>query len=339
MNGYQRIAAALRGEMPDRVPVMLHNFMMAAREAGIAMRDYRRNAHAVASCLIRAVETYRYDGLVLDIDTATLASAVGCRTEEPDDLPASVSAPAIRTLEEITGRPLPDLHGNARVQVWLEAATLLRRHFGDEIFIRGNCDQAPYSLAALMRGPEDWMTDLMDPDRHEAAHRLLDYCTGVTSEFIRLMAASGAHMVSNGDSWAGPELISPRLYRAFALPYEQRVAAVAHACGMPYFLHICGRTEPVLRDMVNSGADGLELDYKTDAQVAREVMGGRVVFIGNIDPSGVLALGTPELVKRKTRELLRVFDGNPRIILNAGCAIPADTPPANIHALVQAAVL
>jgi len=34
MNGYERITAALRGERPDRVPVMLHNFMMAAREAG-----------------------------------------------------------------------------------------------------------------------------------------------------------------------------------------------------------------------------------------------------------------------------------------------------------------
>ena len=30
MNGRERIAAALRGERPDRVPVMLHNFMPAA---------------------------------------------------------------------------------------------------------------------------------------------------------------------------------------------------------------------------------------------------------------------------------------------------------------------
>ena len=37
MNGYQRIVAALRGERPDTTPVMLHNFMMAAREAGVSM--------------------------------------------------------------------------------------------------------------------------------------------------------------------------------------------------------------------------------------------------------------------------------------------------------------
>ena len=31
MNGYQRVCAVLRGEEADTVPVMLHNFMLAAR--------------------------------------------------------------------------------------------------------------------------------------------------------------------------------------------------------------------------------------------------------------------------------------------------------------------
>jgi len=58
---------------------------------------------------------------------------------------------------------------------------------------------------------------------------------------------------------------------------------------------------------------------------------------GNIDPSGVLALGSPELVAAKTRELLDIFAGNPRFILNAGCAIPPATPPANLRAMLDAA--
>ncbi len=33
-------------------------------------------------------------------------------------------------------------------------------------------------------------------------------------------------------------------------------------------------------------------------------MRDRSVFIGNLDPSGVLALGTPALVEEKTRERL-----------------------------------
>lgn len=336
MNGYQRIRAALRGEISRSMPVMLHNFLMAAREAGVPMREYRRDPRAVAQCFIQAVETYGYDGIVLDIDTATLAAAAGCRIEEPDDQPSRCVGPALRSLEECGDLEPPRLREHPAVQVWLEAAALLREHFGDEVFIRGNCDQAPYSLAALMRGPELWMTDLLEEGRGEKVHKLLEFCTGVTSEFIRLMAAAGAHMVSNGDSWASPDLISPRLYRAFALPYERCVAATARGCGMPYFLHICGKTDAILGDMVQAGADGLELDYKTDAAMARRALGEQAVFIGNLDPSGVLALGSPELVERKTRELLGTFAGSRRLIVNAGCAIPACTPSENIHALVRA---
>jgi len=40
MNGLRRIKAALAGEWPDVRPVMLHNFMPAAREAGLRMRAF-----------------------------------------------------------------------------------------------------------------------------------------------------------------------------------------------------------------------------------------------------------------------------------------------------------
>ena len=49
MNGLQRILAALRGEWPDRTPVMLHNFMVAAREPGITMRQYRKDPRQIAA--------------------------------------------------------------------------------------------------------------------------------------------------------------------------------------------------------------------------------------------------------------------------------------------------
>ena len=94
MNGYERITAALRGERPDRVPVMLHNFMMAAREAGVTMKAYREDPRRMAACFIRAVETYGYDGVLVDLDTATLAGALGvpwtCRRTSPP----SATAPA-----------------------------------------------------------------------------------------------------------------------------------------------------------------------------------------------------------------------------------------------------
>jgi uroporphyrinogen decarboxylase len=181
------------------------------------------------------------------------------------------------------------------------------------------------------------MMDLTDEANRERAERLLDHCAEAGLQFVRLMAATGAHMVSGGDSPAGPDLVSPKLYRAFAQPWERRLVDETHRLGLPYALHVCGRTDRILDDMLATGADALELDYKTDARLARDRMRDGATFIGNLDPSGVLALGTPELVAAKTRELVALFAETPRFVLNAGCAIPPTTPAENLRAMVQAA--
>ncbi len=337
MNGYQRIAAALRGEQPDVTPVMLHNFMMAAAEAGVSMQTYRTDPVQMARCHIEAVEKYGYDGILVDMDTATLAGALGVPVMFPDDEPAICHGRRLGALAEARALEPVDIGQYQGIRVWLEAVRLLKRYFGDEIYIRGNCDQCPFALAAAMRGSADWMMDIMSEENYQDASHLLEFGADAAVQFLVLMAATGAHMLSNGDSPAGPIVVSPRIYRRFAMPYEASIVAASHALGLPYVQHICGKTEPILEDMVSTGADGLELDYKTDARRARDILGGRAAFIGNLDPSGVLALGTVHEVEQKTRALLEIFSGSPRFILNAGCAIPAGTPPANLRAMIRVA--
>jgi uroporphyrinogen decarboxylase len=337
MNGTQRIQAALHGKQPDRIPVMLHNFLMAAREAGLTQRQYREDPVKIAGAFIRAVETYDYDAILVDVDTATLAGALGVPVDFPDDDPARCEGGCLPELAAVRDLPAPDVAANARVQVWLESVRLLKNHFGNEIYVRGNCDQAPFSLASMMRGPAEWMMDLLDEENRADVDRLLGYCAEASGQFLHLMAAAGADMLSNGDSPAGPDLISPAMYRTFAQASERAMVERVHAMGKPYALHICGNTTAILSDILDTGADVLELDYKTDVRAACDACRGRAVFCGNLDPSGVLALGTPELVARKTRELLGVFAGNPRFILNSGCAIPPATPPENLRAMLRAA--
>jgi uroporphyrinogen decarboxylase len=337
MNGYQRIAAALRGERPDTTPVMLHNFMMAAREAGVPMHRFRSDPQALARSFVVGVERYGYDGIIVDVDTVTLAGAAGVPIDFPQDEPARVKGGLLKSLDEVRDLHPVDILAYPGVQTWLEGVRLLKRHFGEEIYLRGNCDQCPFTLASLMRGMDQWMIDLLDPDNEELVHALLEFCTGITTQFIRHMAQTGAHMTSNGDSVAGPELVSPSLYRRFALPYERRIVQTSHDLELPYILHICGNTDAILDDMLTSGADGLELDYKTDARMAQRKMSGRTVFVGNIDPSGVLALGSPDLVRERTLDLLTIFSNTPGFVLNAGCAIPPTTPPENLRTMIRTA--
>jgi uroporphyrinogen decarboxylase len=336
MNGYERITAALKGEKPDKVPVMLHNFLMAAREHGVTMEQYRNSPRVIAETFISAVEKYQYDGILVDIDTVTLAGAVGVPVDFPVDDAARSHDGNLNDLNDVFSLKPARVGDYKYIQVWLEAVRLLKEHFKNEIYIRGNCDQAPFSLASMMRGAQTWMLDLMMGTEDQIT-ALLEYCTDATSQFIKLMAQTGCDMVSNGDSPAGPEMISADMFEKYAMPYEKRIVDLAHSLGKAYTMHICGNTEVILHHIKNIGADAYDLDYKTDVNKIYNVFHDSATLIGNIDPSGVLALGTVDEVKRKTLELLDVYKNSNRFILNAGCAIPPTTPSANLKTMIETA--
>jgi len=337
MNGYQRIRAALDGNYPDKVPIMLHNFMFAAREAGYTMKQFRENPKVIADTFIQAVEKYEYDGILVDVDTVTLAGAVGVPIDFPEDEPARSNKGSLKSIEMVRQLKPVDISTYVYIRNWLEGVERIHDYFKDEIFLRGNCDQCPFSLASMMRSPEAWMMDLLDTKNKALVIELLEYCTDAAKQFIRLMKRTGAHMVSNGDAPAGPELISPLMYKEYALPYEKHVVDEAHKLDLPYCLHICGDTASIIDKMIETGSDALEIDYKTNIKYTHKVCKDNVVFIGNIDPSGVIALGSVDMVKQKTLELLNIYNDSPKFIFNAGCAIPSITPSENIKTMINTA--
>ncbi len=333
MNGYQRVKAALNGKWPDKRPIILHNFMLAAKEAGFTMKQYYTNPENAAKAHIQAVEKYGLDGILWDIDTAVLAAAVGVPVEFPEKEPARAHKGALQNLEQVNELNEPDISKNERIQVAVEGLRLLKKYFGDEIYLRGNADQASFSLASMMRTPAEWMMDLiMNPD---LCHKLLHFCTKAVKQFIKLLADEGAHMISNGDSPAGPDMISPTQYTTFALPYEKKIVDYSHELGLPYMLHICGNTGLILYQMAETGLDAVELDYKTDIHKIHDLYKDKITLSGNIDPSGIIANGTAKQVEEKALKLLDLYKDSPRFIMNAGCAIPPTAPEENIRRLVE----
>jgi uroporphyrinogen decarboxylase len=337
MNGFERIDAVLNGRTPDYVPVMLHNFLMAAKEYGVNMAQYRSNAKTIADVHIAAVEKYGYDGITVDVDTCTLAGAVGVPVDFPDDEPARTNGAKLERLEDVRQLKQIDISANKRVNIWLEACQRLSKQLKGQVFLRGNCDQAPFSLAAMVRRIENWMIDIFSAENEKYVFELLEYCTDITGQFVKLMAQTGVDMVSNGDSIGGPDMVSPSLYKKYVLPFETKIADIAHKNEVSYLLHICGCVNGILDSMLETGADVLELDYKTDINLIHNKCRNKIVFCGNIDPSGVLAMGSVEDVKVKTSELLEIYSDSHKFILNTGCAIPSSTPPENLKMMIALA--
>lgn len=73
--------------------------------------------------------------------------------------------------------------------------------------------------------------------------------------------------------------------------------------------------------------------HQADVTHAQAVLKNRMSFIGNIDASGILALGTVGDVARETDKILTDFSDTNRSILNARCEIPPGAPAERIRAM------
>ena len=65
--------------------------------------------------------------------------------------------------------------------------------------------------------------------------------------------------------------------------------------------------------------------------------GNKIALLGNIPPRDVLAAGTPEDVRRVTRELVDSLKDCGRIILSCGGGMPPGVTSQNITAFLAAA--
>ena len=337
MTSLERCMTTLRHEIPDRVPVVPQSFMVACETAGYKIGDLSKNGRLMAETHIVCQEKYGYDGCVIDIDDATIAEACGAKVIFREDDPAIVDEgePLLKDLRAITDLELPDPWKSGRLPEWLEATKVLTEAVGDRVFVMGRADQGPFSIACLLRGTEQFMMDLINEDP-QVIWNALDWCRQAVTRFAKAQKDAGAHATSIGDSLAGPNLISPRMYRKFALEHETTMAKEVQEYGIPFSVHICGDTNKIVKDMVSIGAQILEIDWKVDMALAKALVKEQAVLMGNIDPSDPLVLGTPEQVEQKAKGIIESTGGR-GLFLSSGCAMGRNTKPENFRAMVEAA--
>jgi MtaA/CmuA family methyltransferase len=216
----------------------------------------------------------------------------------------------------------------------LEAVRILRQELGDQVYIMGRCDQAPASLAGALRGYEQFIVDMAHNEQPELIHQVLGYSARVQTRYMLAMKEAGAHGTAMGEM--GVDIIGPHLHRDFAHPYDRQVVGAVAADDFPVALHICGNATLILPEMLATGAQILELDYKTDKVKAKHMLRGKAAFLGPVNPELIWA-GTPAEVEAAAREAIDVLAPGGGLILGPGCALGHTTPLDNIHALIETA--
>ncbi|MGC8780196.1 MAG: uroporphyrinogen decarboxylase family protein [Anaerolineae bacterium] len=330
MNSYERLTRRLRGEPVDRPPNFDIMMQFAAHYIGQPLSRYYNDYRVLCAANFAVQEAFDLDILQAISDPYREAADCGLPVEFPDDGLPIWQGPLLIEPADLARLKPPKPEEGRRMSDRLAAIRLFREQAGGRVPIMGWVEGA-LAEAADLRGVSALLTDLYD--RPDWVVELLEICTEMEIAFARAQIAAGADIIGLGDAIASQ--ISPRAYRRFALPYEQRIFAAVREMGAIPRLHICGNTTRILADMAESGAQIIDIDWMVDMGQAAQVFGERAAVCGNFDPVRVMRYGTPEQVQEAVRANLAA--GGPRCISMAGCEIPDGTPHANLRA--QAAAL
>jgi uroporphyrinogen decarboxylase len=332
MTGLERTRASIRGQPVDRVPVFPILIAPACQLLGVRQGDYNRDPAIMADTLLRARELCGFDGIYVSRDNWVYHEALGGELSFPEDDESFSKLPLLPSLGDWRSLSLPDPEKAPGMRTVLEAARLIMAEAGESCYIQANIDTGPFSLAAVLRGTQNFLLDLVTADKREILE-LLDFCAEAVIRYGKAMISTGVHGIQFGDATAS--LISPDDFAAFALPFQERSLRALGGKGCDLWVHICGKTDHILPLMRDLPFKGFEVDSKVDMGTARRLLGEGIALKGNLDTM-LLLQGSEEEV---FADCLRILEGSPEkgLVLSPGCGVPRMSPLANLRAMVGAA--
>jgi len=206
-------------------------------------------------------------------------------------------------------------------------------HPGENPALTHPCD-GPFGVAGDLMGQTELFTACAE--RPDFVRELLRIVTDKLIEYLDFCweeeGLEARDLAWTDDLAAG---LSAAMYRDLVLPEEQRLRF--HFDGR-LCLHMCGKTDHLLEifrdDLAIHELQGF--GYEVDLDRIGEVMGGRVVLIGNVDPMLILR-GSPADVREATRLAIEKLAPCRGYIVQDGNNICPGSPLENINAMMEAA--
>jgi MtaA/CmuA family methyltransferase len=328
MTSRERVLAHLAGRPVDRLPLMPITMMFAAVQIGARYRDYCTDYRVLVEGQIRTAEAFGFDYVNTMSDPAREAADCGAVVEHFDNQPVAIveDQALLGDKSRLASLKIPDPLGGGRMHNSLKALALLKERVGKDKMIEGWVE-GPIAEAADLRGINTLMLDFFDDPAF--VRDLFAFVVEMELRFAHEQLKAGADVIGVGD--AAASLVGPDIYNELVWPYEKKLVDGIHALGGKVRLHICGNTRRILGGMGKLGCDIVDLDSMAPISEARQQMGPNMILLGNLNPVAVLRNGDPAGVTAAIAECHRQA-GVP-FIVGAGCEVPRDTPPANLHAL------
>ncbi len=165
-----------------------------------------------------------------------------------------------------------------------------------DIYLIAGMGITGFNLVTFLRGFEDSLMDFYEEP--EKMDQLCDMVFSFEEDLIRGFAKAGADAVAFYDDWGTQNslMISPNQWRELFLPRYKRQFDLIHELGMDVFFHSCGYVYDIIPDLIDIGADMLNLNQLDLFGVERigKDFAGKVCFVCPVDHQTTAIRGTRE---------------------------------------------
>ena len=325
---------ALRGESVSRPPV----WMM--RQAGRYLPEFMeirkkydfftrcRTPELASDITIQPIKRFGMDAAILFSDILVVPQAMNLEVQMKPDFGPYIPNP-IRDQKGIDNLIAPDV--NESLDYVFQAIKASKEKLNNEIPLIGFAGSPWTILCYMVQGQGSKTFDEAKKfcfSSPAEAHNLLQKITDTTINYLKGKVNAGVDAVQIFDSWGG--LLSPSDYQEFSWKYIQQIIDfLKDSAPVIVFGKGCWFA---LKEMSESGASALGVDWTCSARNARYLSGGNITLQGNFDPSRLLS--PPSEIKRMVLKMIDEF-GKDKYIVNLGHGILPGIPLENVKAFID----
>jgi uroporphyrinogen decarboxylase len=344
MTNRARVEALLNRETPDRVPIYPFGsgFSMTYRDRALA--DLFINPKA---SLDAQSETSKDFDWVFIPDMAYAAFGgweFGGELQLPDgefDQAPTIKRHPATTAEEVMGLEIPNI---------AEAGIIPRQKQFFDLSRQQRDENKPWDVVVQMEGTFTLASNIVGTDlfmkwilkNPEIVHHLMRLAADFEIEMARywkdLYGTEGV-LLWGGEPVGSNQLISPKTFETFILPYRKEVHEKVLDMGYKtIFMHICGEQNgnlPYWAQIPMGDPGVLSFGHEVDLKKASDFFPDDIIA-GNLNPT-IIQVETPEKVYEASHE---VIENNKKLpggfMFAPGCELPPMAPVENVRALTRA---
>lgn len=337
----------LSGEALDRPLVWLYGAVpsFAVQNVGYDATSAYNDPEKAFDAQIKTITMYGTDGIprIAVGGASDVTWAFGGKIKWPagefDMAPVAVRHP-VNNESEATTLELPtDVATVGPLPLYLRMAWLQHEnHLPVFPFVT-----SPIEGARSLCGPELLMRWMIKAP--ELANRMLrlatDYSVTVVRHFAKTFPPDKI-LIYVAAPTASNQMISPKLFERYVLPYQWELHRETLAAGIPLiYCHICGEQNqnlPMWREIPMGDPGVVSFGHEVDLVDAISFFGDRCIIAGNIEPA-VIHMGPARKIYELSRAALEKGRMAPRgYILMPGCGIPYGIPAYHLFMLKKAHV-